>query len=389
MSQPTLLCYQCLRMIVAHVSAQYFKDKILEARLAVEESNIDKVLDALSASVFLIDQNRKVVFANVAAKGRFGDDVVNDSFVRIVRIPECLRAIDAVMSGEKERRVEITLGAAPAATFVVNVTALGQGLSNGARIALTFEDVSQIRDAQLMRSEFVANVSHELRSPLTALAGFVETLKGPAKDDASARLRFLELMEHEAARMKRLIDDLLSLSKLQGKERIRPSGEVDVLLLVERVIETLTPVAQQEQKHIEYNVNCETGNIVGDEDELIQVFHNIIENAIKYGAPETDVTINVSLRNQLAAMNGKFILISVQDRGSGIKAEDIPRLTERFYRADKSRSRIKGGTGLGLAIVKHILNRHRGRLEIESVEGEGSTFSVLLPFGGKIGSTNP
>lgn len=349
----------------------------------MEVSKLDQVLNALSACVLFIDQNRKITFANHAAKIRFGDGIVDESLVRIVRNPEFLSAIDRLNAGEDEARVELTIGASPSATFEVKLHALGEGLAKSAKIAITFEDVSQIRDAQLMRSEFVANVSHELRSPLTALAGFIETLRGPAKDDSDARQRFLALMENEAARMKRLIDDLLSLSKLQGKERIRPSGEVNVVQLLDHVIATLSPVAEKERKSIHVTNNSAEMLITGDHDELIQVFHNIIENAVKYGALDSVVEVGVNLSPNIGAVDGPAVIISVKDEGQGIKAEDIPRLTERFYRADKSRSRIKGGTGLGLAIVKHILNRHRGRLEIDSKLGEGSIFQIILPVGRK------
>lgn len=349
----------------------------------MDKSRFDQILDGLNAAVFIIDANRGITFANKAAKKHFGTSIVGDSFLRVVRQPDCLAAIDAVINGEGERSVEITMGAAPSTTFEVKVTSVGHGKANDTRIALTFEDVSQIRDAELMRSEFVANVSHELRSPLTALAGFVETLSGPAKDDVDARHRFLGLMEKEAARMKRLIDDLLSLSKLQGKERIRPSGHVDVHVLMQRVIATLTPISEQEQKNIDFKNNSKITTVLGDEDELIQIFHNIIENAIKYGALDTEISVEISDLDHVAGVDGNVISVSVSDQGGGIAAEDIPRLTERFYRADKSRSRIKGGTGLGLAIVKHILNRHRGRLQIESEVGVGSTFTIFLPIGEK------
>lgn len=347
----------------------------------MEVSKLDQVLNALSACVIFIDQSRKITFANAAAKSRFGEDIEDESLVRIVRNPEFLSAIDRINAGDDEAHVELTIGATPSATFDVKLHALGEGLANKAKIAITFEDVSQMRDAQLMRSEFVANVSHELRSPLTALAGFIETLRGPARDDTDARQRFLALMENEAARMKRLIDDLLSLSKLQGKERIRPSGEVDVVQLLDHVIATLSPVADKEQKTIRVSNHTDQTLIIGDHDELIQVFHNIVENAIKYGALDSAVDVNIDRSLNIGAVEGPAIVVTVKDEGQGIQAEDIPRLTERFYRADKSRSRIKGGTGLGLAIVKHILNRHRGRLEIESKLGEGSTFQIILPVG--------
>lgn len=342
-------------------------------------SQIDQVLNGLRASVILVDISKKILFANSAACVRFGEDIVGGSFIRVVRNPDCLRAIDAVLNGEKERNVEISIGASPSTTFEIHISNLGKSQKHVARAAITFEDVSQIRDAQLMRSEFVANVSHELRSPLTALAGFVETLRGSAKEDEGARDRFLGLMENEAGRMARLIDDLLSLSKLQGKERIRPAGSVDIHVLLQRVIATLTPIAEQEGAHIKFRNSCEINQIIGDEDELTQVFHNVIENAIKYSSSQSEVLIDMASRERVGGVDGQVVYISVKDEGPGIQPEDIPRLTERFYRADKSRSRIKGGTGLGLAIVKHILNRHRGRLQIESELGEGSTFTVFLP----------
>jgi two-component system phosphate regulon sensor histidine kinase PhoR len=343
------------------------------------KSRTDQILDALSANVILIDEDRTIVFANKTACARFGANIVNNHFIRIVRDPDCLSAIDAILSGETERELEITLGFRPSATFAVKVLSLGPGGVNNARAAITLEDISQIKDAQLMRSEFVANVSHELRSPLTALAGFIETLKGPAKDDEGARFRFLDLMEHEAARMKRLIDDLLSLSKLQSQERIKPTERIHLDRLIERVIATLIPLADKENTKIEFTNGCDVAHVIGNEDELTQVFHNVIENAIKYGTAETKVNVSLDYLERINGISGGAIAVSVQDHGGGIVAEDIPRLTERFYRVDKSRSRIQGGTGLGLAIVKHILNRHRGLLQIESQIGEGSIFTVLLP----------
>ena len=345
----------------------------------MENSRTDQILDALSAAVILIDQDRTIVFANKAACARFGAHIVNNHFIRIVRDPDCLSAIDAILSGEAERDLEITLGSRPSATFAVKVLSLGLDGFNNARAAITLEDISQIKDAQLMRSEFVANVSHELRSPLTALAGFVETLKGPAKDDEGAQFRFLDLMEHEAGRMKRLIDDLLSLSKLQSQERIKPTERIHLDRLIERVIATLIPLADKEKTKIEFTNLSGAAEVIGNEDELTQVFNNVIENAIKYGTTDTEVKVSLEYLERINGISGGAIAVTVQDHGSGIVAEDIPRLTERFYRVDKSRSRIQGGTGLGLAIVKHILNRHRGLLQIESKIGEGSIFTVLLP----------
>lgn len=225
-----------------------------------------------------------------------------------------------------------------------------------------------------MRSDFVANVSHELRSPLTALYGFVETLQGPAKDDAEAHERFLALMATEAQRMARLIDDLLSLSKLESTERVAPEELIDVGLILHRVKAALQPIIKREQAEVVLDLPETLPLVHGDLDALTQVFSNLIENAAKYGRPDSTVTVSAQVEN------GQTLSIAITDQGEGIAAKHIPRLTERFYRIDKGRSRSKGGTGLGLAIVKHILMRHRGTLEIISELGIGSTFSALLPI---------
>ncbi len=343
------------------------------------DRNVSTILDSLGAAVFVIGRNRTILTMNQAARERFSDAAVGQDFVRTIRHPDCLRAIDEVFAGATSAKTEIALTSAPPTSFKVSVCRLDYDPPQRARAAVCLEDVSRIRDAELMRSEFVANVSHELRSPLTTLAGFVETLKGPAKDDPEAQARFLDFMDREARRMTRLIGDLLSLSKYEDKVRIRPSGQVDVVATIERVIATLNVEARREHKVLRLVRPSATKLIPGDEDEITQVFQNLIENAIKYGGLDTEIVTTVQLRPKAPGVRGTAVVVDVRDEGPGIAAEDIPRLTERFYRVDKSRSRDKGGTGLGLAIVKHILNRHRGRLQIESQEGVGSTFTVILP----------
>ena len=231
-----------------------------------------------------------------------------------------------------------------------------------------------------MRSEFVANVSHELRSPLTALNGFIETLKGAARDDEEARERFLDIMEREANRMNRLIGDLLSLSKVEADARIRPQEQIDLTLVIKQAITVLEPLAQRENIELRLSIADDFKNLIsGDPDQLQQVFVNLVENAIKYGKAGGVVTIAITGKDRAAGVRGPAIQVDISDQGAGIKSEHIPRLTERFYRVDKGRSREKGGTGLGLAIVKHILARHRGRLNVTSEPGKGSTFTVVLP----------
>jgi two-component system phosphate regulon sensor histidine kinase PhoR len=225
-----------------------------------------------------------------------------------------------------------------------------------------------------MRVDFIANASHELRSPLAALAGFIETLLGPARDDPQARARFLDIMRAQAERMSRLVDDLLSLSRIELNAHIRPSARVDLDAVVAGVADSLTPLASAAGVKVEVARPDGPVSVAGDRDELAQVFQNLIENAIKYGADGSRVDVTLG-----PAQRSGEVAVSVRDYGPGIAAEHLPRLTERFYRVDVASSREKGGTGLGLAIVKHILNRHRGSLQIESKPGDGATFTVRLP----------
>jgi len=244
---------------------------------------------------------------------------------------------------------------------------------------ISFQDITHVERAGQRRREFVANVSHELRTPLTALMGFIETLRGPAKDDPTARARFLDIMEGEAARMNRLVGDLLSLSRVEGDERVRPTGQVDIAGELRSTVHSLRPLAEEGEARLIVAAPDAPVVIPGDVDQLRQVFTNLVENAIKYGNRGVEVTMTLSEQDRDGALRGPSVRVQVADNGPGIDPMHLPRLTERFYRADSHRSRELGGTGLGLAIVKHIVNRHRGRLRVSSELGEGSVFTVILP----------
>ncbi len=245
---------------------------------------------------------------------------------------------------------------------------------------MTFHDLTPLRRVEEMRADFVANASHELRTPLAALSGFIETLQGSARDDAKARERFLAIMQDQARRMARLIDDLLSLSRIELNAHRRPDTPVDLVPIIRQVVDGLETLARDRgvTVHIEA---VRTLTVPGDRDELVRVFENLVENALKYGAPGKRVDIMLT---QAASAEGEpEAQVSVRDYGPGIAPEHLPRLTERFYRVDVRESRAQGGTGLGLALVKHILNRHRGRLSIDSMPGAGATFTVHLPTAGQ------
>ncbi len=265
-----------------------------------------------------------------------------------------------------ERWFEVHIVPLPLAT-----TAAGeQGL------LLVFHDLTPLRRSEQMRADFVANASHELRTPLATLSGFIETLRGSARADAAARERFLGIMHAQARRMTRLIDDLLSLSRIELKEHIRPQDSVDLIGVMRQVADALQPLAEDRQVELHIAAPPSPVTVRGDRDELIRVCENLTENALKYGASGARVDVVVS--NDVAKREAR---IEVRDYGPGIAPEHLPRLTERFYRVDVSQSRSEGGTGLGLALVKHILNRHGGRLSIASTPGAGAIFTVHLPFG--------
>ncbi len=343
------------------------------------------VLDGLIAAVSIVDNKRKIIFANNAALQQFDALLVGVDFVQTIQDPACLKAIDKVLAGRKNSQVEITLQTPIRTTYHINISRLGakEGTdeTQNARAIISLENISHIAEAELMRSEFVANVSHELRSPLTALNGFIETLKGPAKNDKKAQERFLDIMENEAGRMNRLVDDLLSLSKVEANEHVRPENSVDLIDTIGQAIEILTPIARQEKISIDLEIADDIRTtLLADGDQLLQVFLNLLENALKYGGANGHVSIQMFNSKRVLGVRGKTIGIVFKDEGAGIAPEHLARLTERFYRVDTGRSREKGGTGLGLAIVKHIIARHRGRLLITSTLGRGSNFSVLLPL---------
>lgn len=244
-------------------------------------------------------------------------------------------------------------------------------------ILMTFHDQTPLRRVEEMRADFVANASHELRTPLAALSGFIDTLQGPARDDPKARERFLGIMHAQATRMARLIDDLLSLSRVELSAHVRPDALADIVPIIRQVADGLEPLAAERQVQIELELPEKPETIAGDREELMRLFENLIENALKYGASGGKVV--VSLKHDAAADGTPEVRVQVRDFGPGIAPEHLPRLTERFYRVDVGDSRSQGGTGLGLSLVKHILIRHRGRLLIESVPKQGATFTACLP----------
>ncbi|TWS95703.1 phosphate regulon sensor histidine kinase PhoR [Reyranella sp. CPCC 100927] len=331
------------------------------------------IVDGLPDPLLGIDGNRRVVRFNRAARSLLGPIETGRDLAATLRQPSLLDSVDAALAGRPiEEPAEITVTGPPARILAAHITALPRPTDDGSLVLVVLHDMTALRRAERMRADFVANASHELRTPLASLVGFVETLRGPARDDAEARERFLAIMAEQTGRMRRLVEDLLSLSRIEQREHEPPVGRVEVGPLLRGLVEMLEMKARPRDVSLRLNLADGLPAVIGDRDELAMAFQNLIDNAVKYTRPGTTVTVDATRQD------GSLRLV-VRDHGEGIAAEHLPRLTERFYRVDTARSRQMGGTGLGLAIVKHVLNRHRGRLEVESAVGEGSTFTVLLP----------
>jgi two-component system phosphate regulon sensor histidine kinase PhoR len=314
---------------------------------------------------------------NDSAKKMLGVPVLGRHFTTVLRHPKLVTAVEQGLIDRAPHSVSYqAVENDNDVIFNVHVQVIGES----DLLLISFENVSGVAQAEDMRRDFIANVSHELRTPLTAVMGFIETLRGPARDDAKARDRFLGIMEDEAGRMNRLVGGLLSLSRVQADERVRPTAQIDLRTVVQTTLLNLEPLVLNHNVTILAGLGNEALHVTGDTDQLMQVFTNLFENAVKYGGAAQSVSVTARKSAHDPVLRGAAIEIVIADQGPGIDPIHLPRLTERFYRADSHRSRELGGTGLGLAIVKHILNRHRGRLKITSQLGQGSQFTVILPL---------
>lgn len=336
----------------------------------------ERLSDLLTDPMIVFDHRATVLFANVSARDAFQSLEKDTGLYLRFRAPEMHALIQGVITDGEPRSIDYFERVPIDRWYKAMVKALRGADGKPELFVLLFRDQSETRRIDRMRSDFIANASHELRTPLASLLGFIETLQGPARNDASARERFLGIMQKQAERMSRLIDDLLSLSRLEMRAHLAVTECVDMTAVLNHVADTLSPLAQGLDVVIERHLPDHPLNVTGTRDELIQVFQNLVENACKYGQGGKRIIVNL---NEEVSQCASEVVVSVQDFGPGIAAEHLPRLTERFYRIDVETSRAQKGTGLGLAIVKHILARHRGRLVVRSQLGEGSTFVVRLP----------
>jgi len=366
----------------------------LEAVVAANEA----VISGLPDPLIMLDEQRRIVRVNPAAEALLGHNIAGRELFEVLRNPTVTEAVNAALASRESRMVEFTMPVPVERSFSAQVEPLARPIVDGTVALLMLQDLTRIKRADRMRADFVANVSHELRTPLSTLIGFIETLRGPARDDRAAQDRFLQIMQDQAGRMARIVADLLSLSRIELNEHTPPVGELELAPILHGVADTLEMKASGKQMTIRLDAPppadsgatpcslADLPRVIGDDDELTQVFQNLIDNAIKYGRPGTSVRVAGWIAERGAdgqipprMQTPSAIAIAIMDEGEGIAREHLSRLTERFYRVDTARSRDLGGTGLGLAIVKHILNRHRGMLDIDSEQGKGSTFTVFLP----------
>lgn len=352
--------------------------------LGAADDGAAAVLRAISATfpdpLLVLDAQGQVMLANNHAREAFEQDPTGKHISATVRSPAILDAVAGVMAGQDairvdfERRVPVERRFEAFIAPVLPMRAGAEAARGTPAVLILLRDLTREQQVERMRADFVAHASHELRTPLAAVLGFIETLQGPAKDDANARERFLKLMQTQAERMRRLIDELLSLSRIEMSAHERPASVIDLAAVTRQACDPLTTLARDNNVVLDIDLQ-QAIPVRGDADELTQVVQNLVENAIKYAASGKRIEIRGTVNDALG-----HVELTVRDFGPGIAPEHLPRLTERFYRVNVQESRARGGTGLGLAIVKHIINRHRGRLVIASALGAGSTFTIRLPL---------
>ncbi|MFC0632819.1 sensor histidine kinase [Brevundimonas balnearis] len=383
-----------------------------------DDGLLDAVFEAMVDPILLVTggeaddiAGRRVRLANGAARDLLKIQREGALLVSVLRDPKVLEAVDEALFGGVEAETEMESGGARQVHWRVRVQPLDA--STGERLALLIlRDETDQRRMAMMRVDFLANASHELKTPLASLTGFIETLKGHAREDAVARDRFLDIMSTQANRMSRLVSDLLSLSRIELNEHIPPSGRVDLALALADVMDAVALITREKRVEIVVTAPAGRATVIGDRDEIVQVLQNLIDNAVKYspvgGRVDVELTSDQSVEAAAAPRfpgawrlplltpdretDARYAAVTVRDRGPGLAREHLPRLTERFYRVEGQKSGERPGTGLGLAIVKHIANRHRGGLIVESLPGQGAAFTAYFPApeaSGRSGTAEP
>lgn len=374
------------RTMMGTLSAIYRRHLNREQAAALQLDHARSTIHALPDPIITVDAQRIVRDMNPAAVAQFGERLLDRDLSDKLRHPAVLEAVEEIIAGAPGRSMAYRPAGPFDQTFEIRIQPFetirstsdsdNPKMDRGALLSL--HDVTAGKRSEQMRADFVANASHELRTPLSTLVGFIETIRGPAREDAEARDKFLGIMAEQANRMSRLVSDLLSLSRIELDEHTPPVEAVELAGVVAAVARALEQRARRRSMSIDVVTPDGLPLITGDADQLAQVVQNLIDNAINYGRDGTAISVTLSK----GSPNGRRqagVTMQVADQGEGIAKEHVPRLTERFYRVDPARSRAIGGTGLGLAIVKHILARHRARLAIDSAVGKGTTVTIYFP----------
>ncbi len=351
-------------------------DKIIISKYEKDDSKTF-IIDELEDQFIALDKLNIIKYVNPSAEKRFGKNILNTHLGTILRNPNLDEKIREVKSSKKTSNLDLEINLPSYQYYRIYVIPGPTVIfTEKDSVVLFLKDLTEISKTQKFRTDFVANVSHELKTPLVSIKGAIETIEGPAKDDEIAKIKFLKIISSQSKRMENLISDLLILSRIELQEHIRP----DKLVNLKNVFTKVKDIhfTSLKEKNINLKINLDNvSNVIGDEDKLITVFSNLLDNAIKYSKEKS--TINILASPSKGKLITKGIKISVSDQGIGIPEDQINRVTERFYRVDVQESRKVGGTGLGLAIVKHIISQHRGDYEIKNLNGKGTEINIHLP----------
>jgi len=373
--------YLLASFIIVYVIIKIFsKKKNTKSSIKIQESEDGskyitwtKALNLIQDQIFIINKNKTVIFANTAAKNQFGSKIVANHYASIIRDTNFIEAINNIFENKKNSSVNSEINFPTYQFFKANLYYIEENLfDENFTIMVVLQDLTDLLKIEKLKSDFVANVSHELRTPLQSIKLGLETITdGPAKSDNAAKQKFLNIMKNETNRMDQLITDLLTLSKIEQEEHKRPNDKVNIKNIINIVISNLETLSQNKKIKISNLISSDM-IVLGDQNKLIEVFYNIIENAIKYSDENKEISVKAEIKDD-------FVEIKIIDQGYGIPKTSLGRVTERFFRIDPEKSKKVGGTGLGLAIVKHLINQHRGQLNIKSELDKGSEFEIKLP----------
>ncbi len=373
--------YLLAGFIIVYVIIKIFsKKKNTKSSIKIQESEDGskyitwtKALNLIQDQIFIINKNKTVIFANTAAKNQFGSKIVANHYASIIRDTNFIEAINNIFENKKNSSVNSEINFPTYQFFKANLYYIEENLfDENFTIMVVLQDLTDLLKIEKLKSDFVANVSHELRTPLQSIKLGLETITdGPAKSDNAAKQKFLNIMKNETNRMDQLITDLLTLSKIEQEEHKRPNNKVNIKDIINIVISNLETLFQNKKIKISNLISSDM-IVLGDHNKLIEVFYNIIENAIKYSDENKEISVKAKIKDD-------FVEIKIIDQGYGIPKTSLGRVTERFFRIDPEKSKKVGGTGLGLAIVKHLINQHRGQLNIRSELNKGSEFEIKLP----------